>query len=293
MARQKLPQQPQGRSVSADQIKRNIERLVRIISDLEKFDPSSVKERWAPETKSIEVAIDDALTRSFGHDSTRYRRYQSAIGLDHGGLRLGGGPDPLPRVHEWLREGKADSLALIKQAVKSLEDDLADIVDDSTSSQSSTTVPAAATSDEIFIVHGHDDAAKTEVAHCIERAGLKAVILHQQANEGKTIIEKFEKHGSAAGFAVVIVTPDDVGGIDASNLQPRARQNVIGEMFWFAGRLGRDRVCALVKSGVEMPSDFAGVGYTPMDIHDGWKNKLLQELDAAGYKNIDWRKALA
>ena len=64
-------------------------------------------------------------------------------------------------------------------------------------------------------------------------------------------------------------------------------------MFWFAGRLGRDRVCALIKGDVEMPSDVAGVGYTAMDQHGGWKTRLLQELDAAGYKNLDWKKALA
>jgi len=61
---------------------------------------------------------------------------------------------------------------------------------------------------------------------------------------------------------VVVLTPDDLGGPDKDQLRPRARQNVIGEMFWFAGRLGRNRVCALKKGDVEMPSDFAGVGYT-------------------------------
>jgi len=63
-------------------------------------------------------------------------------------------------------------------------------------------------------------------------------------------------------------------------------------MFWFAGKLGRQRVCALKKGDVEMPSDFAGVGYTEMDDREGWKTKLLRELDAAGYE-VDWRKALA
>lgn len=88
---------------------------------------------------------------------------------------------------------------------------------------------------------------KEQVARFIERSGLKAVILHEQPNGGKTIIEKFEKHGGGAGFAVVIAAPDDVGGLVGEAQRPRARQNVIGEMFWFAGRLGRDRVCELVK----------------------------------------------
>jgi predicted nucleotide-binding protein len=82
------------------------------------------------------------------------------------------------------------------------------------------------------------------------------------------------------------------GGPDREHLQPRARQNVIGEMFWFAGKLGRQRVCALKKGDVEMPSDFADVGYTKMDDLGAWKTDLLKELKAAGYE-VDWGKALA
>jgi predicted nucleotide-binding protein len=74
---------------------------------------------------------------------------------------------------------------------------------------------------------------------------------------------------------VVLLTPDDVGGPDRENLRPRARQNVIGEMFWFAGKLGRQRVCALTKGDVEMPSDFAGVSYTKMDDRGAWKTELV------------------
>jgi predicted nucleotide-binding protein len=144
----------------------------------------------------------------------------------------------------------------------------------------------------VFIVHGHDGPAKIEVARLIERAGLNAIILHERPNAGRTIIEKFEDHGASSGFAVVILTPDDVGGPNPNDLHPRARQNVIGEMFWFAGRLGRNRVCALRKGDIEMPSDFAGIVYTDMDDRGAWKHELLRELQAAGYK-VDWGKALA
>jgi hypothetical protein len=30
-----------------------------------------------------------------------------------------------------------------------------------------------------------------------------------------------------------------------------------------------------------------------MDDHGGWKSKLLQELAAAGYQNLNWKAALA
>ncbi|MGY4257381.1 putative nucleotide-binding protein [Bradyrhizobium sp. USDA 4516] len=186
-----------------------------------------------------------------------------------------------------MREGKANSLALLRQAVKSLEEDLADRLNE-TGETSPGGVRRTSPSDDVFVVHGRDSPAKVEVARLIERAGLKAVILHEQPNQRRTIIEKFEAHGGNAGFAVIVMTPDDVGGLDAENLRPRARQNVVGELFWFAARLGRDRVCALRRGDIEMPSDFAGIGYTDMDDRGAWK----MELQAAGYANIDWSKAL-
>jgi predicted nucleotide-binding protein len=290
MAR-KNPPPPSDIPLSVSDMRQGIERLRRRISDLEKFEPTSVKERSSPEVKAIEAGIEDTLSRVFGHDTARYRRYHRAASLDWGPVIMAGGPTPPHEVHRYLTAGKQDSLALLNQAVTSLEEDLAE----TSSTPGATPAPMTKTvsNAEIFVVHGINSAAKTEVARCIERAGLKAVVLHEQPNEGKTIIEKFEKHGGAAGFAVIVATPDDVGGSTPADLKSRARQNVIGEMFWFAGRLGRERVCALIKGDIEMPSDFAGVGYTRMDENGGWKTKLLQELDAAGYKDLDWKKALS
>lgn len=283
---------PTSTPKSPQQLRQGVERLQRRIAELEAFQPKSVKERWAPETKALEAAIADTLDTVLGHNSSRRHRFDAATNLDRGGLVLGGGPDPLYKVHEWLADGKADALALLREAVHSIEEDLAEIGEEAV-------IPvqlkqsAVAANDEIFIVHGRDTPAKHEVELLIERAGLKPIVLHRQPNEGRTIIEKFEAHGGAAGFAVVVLTPDDVGGLDADKLRPRARQNVIGELFWFAGRLGRNRVCALKKGDIEMPSDFAGIGYTDMDDRGAWKTELLRELQAAGYSNLDWGKALA
>ena len=126
----------------------------------------------------------------------------------------------------------------------------------------------------------------------MERLGYEAVILHEQPNEGRTIIEKFEKHGEAAGFAVVLLTPDDIGGpkgTTTEHLRERARQNVVAELFYFIGKLGRSRVCALKKGDIEVPSDFAGVVYTTMDSGGGWKQELAKEMHAAGML-IDFNK---
>ena len=101
---------------------------------------------------------------------------------------------------------------------------------------------------KIFIVHGHDEQVKETVARFVEKLGLEAVILHEQANEGKTIIEKLEKHADV-GYSLVLLTPDDVGASikDKKNMNPRARQNVLLELGYMAGKLGRGKVCALKK----------------------------------------------
>ncbi len=136
---------------------------------------------------------------------------------------------------------------------------------------------------EVFVIHGRDDAARQTVARFIEKLNLTPVILHEQPNQGRTIIEKFEQHAQV-GFAVALLTPDDVGALRGSNgFKPRARQNVVFELGYFLGRLGRNRVCALVKGeDLERPSDYDGVVYIPLDHYGGWREKLLKELRNAG-----------
>jgi predicted nucleotide-binding protein len=200
-------------------------------------------------------------------------------------------PTALGEVIDGLVQGKERSLALMSQAVRSLEERLGEIA---LLDHASVEVAAAlAASKDVFVVHGHDSDLKREAADVLRRAGLNPIILHEQPNGGKTIIEKFERHGGGAGFAVVLLTPDDVGGPSPDQLRPRARQNVIGEMFWFAGKLGRSRVCALRKGDVEVPSDFAGVVYTNVDDRGAWKTDLLKELGAAGYTDRKWGLALS
>lgn len=143
----------------------------------------------------------------------------------------------------------------------------------------------------VFIVHGHDEAPRETVARFISGIGLDPVILHEQANRGMTIPEKLIANGNV-GFAVVLLTPDDVGRAKSeTDDNPRARQNVILELGYFVGRLGRERVCALLKDKVEIPSDYMGVVYTPFDAGGGWRQQLAKELQAVGYE-IDWNKVM-
>lgn len=144
---------------------------------------------------------------------------------------------------------------------------------------------------EIFIVHGHDDVAKISVARMIEQLGLKAIILHEQPDGGKTIIEKLESYKNVA-YAIVLYTECDVGRArkaDASEEKFRARQNVVFEHGLFWGLLGKERVCAVVKGNVETPGDISGLVYVPMDDAGAWKMHLCKNMKAAGI-NIDLNK---
>lgn len=148
-------------------------------------------------------------------------------------------------------------------------------------------------SDKIFIVHGHDEEMKQTVARTVEKLDLKPIILHEEANGGKTIIEKFEAHSNDVSFAIVLLSPDDQGCKVKSfpdKAKFRARQNVILELGYFIGKLGRDRVFVLHKSSsdFEMPSDIMGVLYTPYI--EGWNLKLVKELQACGYDKADANK---
>ena len=102
---------------------------------------------------------------------------------------------------------------------------------------------------------------------------------------GQTIIEKFERH-SDVGFAVVLVTPDDIGAAeqDPVKTKKRARQNVILELGYFIGKLGRKRVCSLYVEGVELPSDIHDVFYIPYDRNGKWRSKLTKEIQGAGIR---------
>lgn len=147
----------------------------------------------------------------------------------------------------------------------------------------------------VFIVHGHDDAAKHEVARFIEKGDLKAVILAERPGGG-TWLDKLRAN-SDVGFAVVLFTPDDVGAAahqrqdDGSYpLKPRARQNVVFELGYFIARLPEGHVRVLLKGDAERPTDYPDV-YTEMDPAGGWKTKLARELDHAGL-DFNWQKAL-
>lgn len=144
--------------------------------------------------------------------------------------------------------------------------------------------PQSTSGKEVFIVHGHDAAAKHAVARFVAKFDIEPIILDEQASKGQTIITKFEENAEEAGFAIVLLTPDDIGASKdrRNNLKPRARQNVVLELGYFMAKLGRERVCPLLKDEVEKPSDIDGLIYVPMDSSNGWQLKLAAEMKEAG-----------
>lgn len=155
-----------------------------------------------------------------------------------------------------------------------------------------TPVAKPTKSNRIFVVHGRNNELKETTARFLEKLDLVPVILHEQTNKGKTIIEKFEEY-SDVGFAVVLMTPDDVGRLadEDKSLKFRARQNVVFELGYFIGKLGRMNVAAIVKGDIEIPTDINGVVYIGVDNSEAWKLLLAKEIKAAGF-NIDLNKLI-
>lgn len=143
---------------------------------------------------------------------------------------------------------------------------------------------------KVFIVHGRDMLLRTQVENVLRALGLEPIILQEQANIGKTIIEKIEEC-TDVGFGIVLYTPCDEGRLKSEDgeLKPRARQNVVLEHGYLMAKLGRERVCCLVSDDVEFPSDIQGVGYIPANDIDQWKYKIAKELKGAGF-DIDINK---
>jgi predicted nucleotide-binding protein len=145
---------------------------------------------------------------------------------------------------------------------------------------------------KVFVVYGHDEAARTQLDAMLRRWGLEPIILDQLPSKGQTIIEKLEDYTEDVGFSVVLATPDDFGYPKNHEDQKayRARQNVVLELGMLLIKLGRPRVAILLGNQVEMerPSDIQGLIYIPFrsNLQKEAGPLLAKEMAEQGY-NID------
>ena len=133
---------------------------------------------------------------------------------------------------------------------------------------------------QVFVVYGHDQVLKLNVeAFLKDELKLDVVALDEKPNLGNTIIEKFEHYSKDAGFAVILMSPDDEMNVDGK-IYKQARQNIVLELGYFMAKLGRERVCVVLRGDVEKPSDISGILYLPYE--DNWKYEFIKELQAVG-----------
>ena len=222
------------------------------------------------------------LNRKYGSDSLEYKKFKKiSFYTPEMIIPLGSNETILDHWPE-CRKG----LHIAQDLLNTL---LVDLKDEDKAIPKNTPQKQLLNYQKVFIVHGHDGELKEAVARLIEKQqNLEAIILSEKANQGKTIIEKIEKHSDVGG-AICLFTADDLGREkDETKERSRARQNVVFEAGFFMGKLRRDHVVLLADQEIEMPSDLSGVVYTNTA---NWQFELLKELNAMGYK-VDMNKLL-
>lgn len=287
MARRRTPEPPplEVRQFKRSEIDKGIAKLQRRIEEVSALDPKTLRYDDA-RIVMVEKNIKETIREVFGPTSPEFD--------DHGYHKIWHGGY---NVMESDDESQAKFAAGIPQTITMLKGLIARLEEKREDAPPDRPVPIQqfapmSGTRRVFVVHGRDEAAKEAVARFLQKLHLDPIILHEQPNQGRTVIEKFEGHADV-DFAVVILTPDDVGhpSSEPDKPQPRARQNVIFELGYFVGRIGRGRVCALHKGGVEILSDYEGVVYVSMDDPQGWSLLLAREIKAAGI-DIDLNLAM-
>jgi predicted nucleotide-binding protein len=283
------PPQRKPTNVSVEQMKSGIARLGQRIAELEGVDLNTIERDFecAVEcaVEPIRKKVNSTLKDILGSGTIEYSEYELRSFYPHH-FQFGESLDER-QVHY------TDELRKAALQLKALKEVLEERVAHAVPSHEPSVSQPSPTSNtgKVFIVHGHDHGVKEAVARFVENLGLEPIILHEQPNEGRTVIEKFEEH-AVADFAIVLFTPDDIGHSTKKpdEAKPRARQNVVLELGYFMGKLSRKRVALLqVSDDIEIPSDYVGVLYLPLDGAGAWKFLLAKEMSAGGM-SIDMNK---
>lgn len=237
------------------------------------------------------ISSDDEMTQVDADTRKAWRYTRDLLHKlftdDRGSNQFGNNLGKMHFGHETLHELVHDHRRVCQFNVRDLESIIERLPLYQVTSRSPSPTETVELSGRVFIIHGHDEMLKAQVALLLTRLGLEPVVLHEQASGGRTVIEKFEAFADV-GFAIALLTPDDVGSVRPKGetplqLRPRARQNVIFELGFFVGKLKRGRVLALSYKDVERFSDYDGVVYVPVDPSGAWQYEIVKELRAVGY----------
>lgn len=262
-------------------VQKGLSKLLRRIEDINGLDAEVSFDD--PKIAVLLSSIKSTIRDVFGAESSEFRENQYHQ-ISRGRMHVGMSRQQLQRN---FQNGIPHTIAMLNGLMERLREkasELPDAPNGPAVSLEDTEELRSPANRDVFLVHGHNNEAKEKVARFLERLALNVVILHEQPNDGRTIIEKFSDF-SDVDFAIILLTADDFGGPKAAkpgqqNL--RARQNVVFEFGFFIGKLGRNKVCALREEGVEIPSDISGIIYLDLDRADAWRLQLARELRSAG-----------
>ena len=265
--------------LTKERAKQRLQAVLDTIPSLQTEGGPTEFKKWQRDTKI-------AIINIFGETSFHVKEFER---INYIPLIIAGNTTDSDFQQAQLR-GLKTATGLIESMISEV-DEYWDTGDKETTSPDGLASSNRPTTTRVFLIHGRDHGTRDTVTRFLASLGLEPIVLAEQPDDGRTIIEKFEQY-TQGDFAVALFTPDDVGGLGEDSLQSRARQNVVFEFGYCIGKFGRDRLRAVVKGNIEIPSDYSGVLYIPMDDSDGWKMNLIRELKSAGF-DIDANRAFS
>lgn len=258
-----------------------MDKFEKLILQAEKLKLSKAKTD-SPEFKAWHNEALCLLERLFGQGSRQLSAFEEIHFYSlYGCVYPGTFEEDPAKVKEYFQNG-LDTAILYLKSYQSDEDSV---------KQQNQPIVQSIDKKSIFIVHGRNDGIKAQVSSLLLKLGLTPIILHEQANQGKTIIEKFETNANVSA-AIILFTDDDVGRYKEDEvLDARARQNVIFEAGYFIGKLGRERAIILNSPNINIPSDLQGYVYIELDAKQRWHYDLARELKGIGF-DVDLNKLI-
>jgi len=244
----------------------------------------------AGEKLVVPIVLDDSVDLPYGLAALQSMRYVGDVGPEQTreAARL-----ITEAIAQFLRRTPDPPPALAVGEAPTIAADIAQGVRDSVSGASRK--PSGNPPSSVFVVHGHDDQALAEIEGYLSTLGVASIVLSRQSESPQSLFQKFLSVAGRAGFAIVLLSADDLAaskaqynepGVGDRALQYRARQNVILELGFFYGRLGFESVFVVAAKlpifpNFERPSDLDGVVFESMTDPD-WKIKLAHKLRQAG-----------